>query len=258
LPCFGQKLADEREPLTVLFAMLAAVILVGVVVTIYPGELSYVSHPLHRWLYDRGARRYERKWRSPSYQDPAIGDLIARHARTGCDGAGRREVLDLGCGTGRATRLVAEALPGDTQFVAVDFAPAMLRCFKEWLGRHADPGVRSRIDIVERDLGEWLRSSDAERAFGAVLMLEVAEFLGRPASVLRGIASVTAPAGALIMTRPAGLWWLLFPGRHQSRPALARALAAAGFGDLRFVPWRGRYELVLATRDHRPRPGASV
>jgi ubiquinone/menaquinone biosynthesis C-methylase UbiE len=56
-------------------------------------------------------------------------------------------VLDLGCGTGAALRLLADRLPGATTLLGVDPAPAMLRVARE---RTTDPRVRVEQGVAER------------------------------------------------------------------------------------------------------------
>jgi SAM-dependent methyltransferase len=242
---------------TILAWAVGALLLAGLVVSIYPGELSYISGPLHRWLYDRGARWYERKWRGAAYRDQRFIDHIVRHARRSCAVSGSYEVLDLGCGTGRATRIAASVLPDQSTFVAVDFAPAMLTQLRTWLVTEADGRLRDRVELVHSDIGRWLRSESKPGRFSLVFLLEVAEFLPKLPDVLRQSAFLTAAGGGLVMTRPAGPWHLFFPGRHQSRAALGRLLTQAGFGRVRFIDWRSRYELVLADRVSRG-PGSHI
>jgi SAM-dependent methyltransferase len=226
--------------------------LVGIVLVlaplVYPGELSHLGPGLNRWLYEHAARRYERKWQSTAYRDSPVRREITTFAEEALLGSGSGEVLDLGCGTGRGTRLVAERLPLSTNFTAIDFSPAMLRIFGAWLHSEA-PELRRRVTLHEADLAAWAEGDAAKGAYGLVLMLEVGEFVPRFAEVLTEAGRLIPSGGGLIATRPAGIWSIFFPGRAQTRSALTRLLQRAGFAEPRYVKWRARYEIVLARKN---------
>lgn len=215
---------------------------------VYPGELSHLGPGLNRWLYDRAARRYERKWQSRAYRDSPVRGEITTFAADALLRSGSGAVLDLGCGTGRGTRLVAECLPSSTEFTAIDFSPAMLRVFGAWLEREA-PDLRRRVTLLEADLAAWLEGDAAKGSYGLVLMLEVGEFVPRFAEVLAEAGRLIPSGGGLVATRPAGIWSIFFPGRAQTRSALTRLLQRAGFAEPRYVKWRARYEIVLARKN---------
>jgi SAM-dependent methyltransferase len=216
-------------------------------VLIYPGELSHISSSLNRRLYDRAAANYERKWASEAYRDVETRTALQSFCIDAIVTSHVERVLDLGCGTGRAVRLLADELPATTQFEAIDFSGAMLERFREWLAGQ-DQALRDRVKIKERNLSEWADDSPGSGQAGVVLLLEVGEFLSDFESVIKAIASIVAPGGGLLMTRPARMWWMLFAHRHQSRRGLERLLAQVGFGEVSFRPWRSRYELVFARK----------
>jgi SAM-dependent methyltransferase len=223
---------------------LAALVLVFAAL-IYPGELSQLSPSLNRWLYDRAASGYEHKWATGPYRSPELNARIEAFAQSSLAASKVHAVLDLGCGTGRGIRLVFDALPADTRFVGVDYSSQMLTQFRQYLVQEQDLGAR--VDIVERDLGDWLRDGN-DRNFGLVMMLEVSEFLPAFPLALREVAAKLASRGGLLMTRPAGAWCWFFPRRGQSRRSLTASLLASGFDVPQFLPWRSRYELVFASK----------
>jgi SAM-dependent methyltransferase len=212
---------------------------------VYPGELSQLSPRLNRWLYDRAATGYEHKWATGPYRSPELNARVEAFARSSLAVSEVHAVLDLGCGTGRGIRLVFGALPADTRFVGVDYSGQMLTQFRQWLVQDKDLGAR--VEIIERDLGDWLGDGD-DRNFGLVMMLEVGEFLPAFPAVLRNVAAKLASGGGLLMTRPAGAWCWFFPRRGQSRRSLTASLLASGFDAPQFLPWRSRYELVFASK----------
>ena len=214
----------------------------------YPGEWSHLNTNASRWLYNRGAKKYQRKWQSKYYLNEPVGNRITQHIKTGVSSSGVSHILDLGCGTGRGTRLVAEVLSGDTQFTLVDFSPGMLGQFRRWLDKRG-PELSRRTKVVELELGAWARHAEVAN-YGAVFLLEVGEFLPLFSEVIQRVGIVTAEGGSLVMTRPAGAWSMFFPGRGQSRAAIRNLLLSAGFDEPEFVPWRSRYELVFTRKHH--------
>lgn len=223
--------------------LLAAVL----VCLIYPGELSHVSPRLNRWLYDRSAASYNEKWSATAYHDPAIENRIVRFAQQAVASSGVRNVLDLGCGTGRGIRLVSPVLPATTRFTGIDFSTSMIQGFGAWVASQGR-SLEDRIDLLQEDLADWAERDPGQETFGLILMLEVGEFVPNVDRVLRRAASVLASDGGLLMTRPARFWHWFFPGRIQSRRLLARHLVSLGFTEPEFVKWRGRYELVFCNR----------
>jgi SAM-dependent methyltransferase len=215
-------------------------------VLVYPGELTLFGPRANRWLYNRSAVNYQAKWNTPAYQDKAIIERILGHVQESISSSGVNAVLDLGCGTGRGIRLSGGALPPNTVYTGIDFSSEMLEQFRDWLSNEGS-AVAPQVQLVEAELGKWA-SQDDHPNYGLVFMLEVAEFLPSFVAVLERLSSLVPPGGGLVMTRPAKLWWLFFPRRHQSRRALSRLLVAGGFEKTQFIPWRGRYELVLARK----------
>ncbi len=229
-------------------ALIAALLLAVVLVClIYPGELSYVSPRLNRWLYDKSAGNYDQKWRAAAYRDPAIQNRILQFARHSIESSGIGNVLDLGCGTGRGIRLVSPALPVATRYTGIDYSPTMIRSFRDWVDSQG-PLLSQRIDLIEEDLAQWSERDHGQGTFGLVLMLEAGEFVPNFSQVLRRVSEVLATNGGLLMTRPAFFWHWFFPGRIQSRRLLTRHLVSLGFAEQEFVAWRARYELVFCKR----------
>lgn len=217
------------------------------VALIYPGELSHVSSRLNRSLYDRAAKKYDLKWRRTAYQKNSINDAIINFSLVACHRSGVARVIDLGCGTGRGTRLISGALPPAVEYTAVDSSAAMLSEFESWL-QGQDEALANRTILEKADLGCWAQDNGRSATFGLVMMLEVGEFLPQFENVMQRICDVTAARGGLIMTRPAGLWHYFFPGRKQSREAISGLLIAGGFEAPTFMKWRSRYELVFCKK----------
>ena len=93
------------------------------------GTLSYAQA---KRFYDRFGARQDRQ---AFYEDPAVGEMVA-HARLESAGA----VCEFGCGTGRlAARLLADVLPADATYLALDLSDEMVRLatarLAPWAGR---------------------------------------------------------------------------------------------------------------------------
>lgn len=228
-----------------LTVLLILIVLAIVAALVYPGELSQLHPALNRWLYERAAKGYERKWERNAYRDAGADRFLTDFGREALERSGVYRVLDLGCGTGRGIRLLARTLPTHTRFTAVDHSPRMLEMCEQ---RLREQELADRVALVQRDLGDWARDDEVDETFGLVLLLETGEFLPEFARVIHRIAAIVAPGGGLILTRPAGLWQLFFPGRSQSAAAIETLLTSAGFDKPERRQWRGRYELLRARK----------
>ena len=124
--------------------------------------------------------------------------------------------LDIGCGTGRYTRLLRGLLPDGSLLVAADVSAAMLAQLKAASRGHAD-GVVPLLSTAE-ELPLRTASLDLVTAFNCVHHFDLARFLAAVARVLQ-------PTGQLfIYTRTPQqnartIWGRYFPGftEHEQR-----------------------------------------
>ncbi len=227
--------------------LLVAVATIAGVWAIYPGELSWLPCKGNRWLYNRAAAGYHQKWQRHDYR--AYDALILEAVTVLGHNDSPARIADLACGSGRATLVAASRLGIKAHYLAVDFSAAMLAQFKQQI---ANDSTYQACDITlqQQDLHTWLSMQNEK--FDLLLFMEAAEFIADNRSLLAKLGAIAAPGSDLIMTRPAGYRGFLFPGRHQSRAAMHRALQTAGFEAVEFLPWRARYELVRAKRSAIP------
>src|SRR5436190_10077477 len=148
----------------------------------------------------------------------AIGQLLPQRPVTG---------LDIGCGTGRYTRLLRALLPDGSRLAAADVSAAMLAQLRA-ASRGRAPGVVPLLAAAEQ-LPLRTASLDLVTAFNCVHHFDLARFLAAVARVLR-------PGGQLfIYTRTPQqnartIWGRYFPGfteheqRLHSRAALRDAV----------------------------------
>lgn len=227
-------------------------ITIALALAIYPGELSWLPGKGNRWLYDKAAANYAKKWNRHSYAQydqhiqraaAAAADRAADRAVSATNQTIHPRVLDMACGSGRATRAAATELGKNASYTAVDSSAAMLDEMSVTLEDVIDPDTVTRENC---DAIAWLERNNAQ--FDLVLLMEAAEFIPQNRKLLAGLANAATTGSHLVMTRPASPWWIFFPGRGQSRRALRQRLTSAGFSDICFFAWRSRYELVSAVR----------
>jgi SAM-dependent methyltransferase len=172
--------------------------------------------------FERVAASYESLRTTDQAPVRAISQLLPGRPVTG---------LDIGCGTGRYTRLLRAALPGGSRLAAADVSAAMLAQLKAASQRHADE-VAPLLAAAE-ELPLRTASLDLVTAFNCVHHFDLGRFLAAAARVL-------APGGQLfIYTRTPQqnartIWGRYFPGftehehRLHSEDALRGAIGRAG------------------------------
>jgi ubiquinone/menaquinone biosynthesis C-methylase UbiE len=172
--------------------------------------------------FERVAARYESLRTTDQAPVRTISQLLPDRPVTG---------LDIGCGTGRYTRLLRAVLPGGSRLAASDISAAMLAQLKAASQRHADE-VAPLLAAAE-ELPLRAASLDLVTAFNCVHHFDLGRFLAAAARVL-------APGGQLfIYTRTPQqnartIWGRYFPGfteheqRLHSEDALRDAVRRAG------------------------------
>ena len=157
--------------------------------------------------FERVAAVYESLRTTDEAPVRRIGQLLPDRAVTG---------LDVGCGTGRYSRLLRGLLPDGSRLVGSDVSAAMLAQFKAGSGGHA-LGVAPLVSAAE-ELPLRTDSLDLVTAFNCVHHFDLDRFLTAVARVLR-------PDGRLfIYTRTPQqnartIWGRYFPGftEHEQR-----------------------------------------
>ena len=172
--------------------------------------------------FERVAARYESLRTTDQAPVRTISQLLPGRPVTG---------LDIGCGTGRYTRLLRAALPDGSRLAASDVSAAMLAQLNAASQRHADE-VAPLLAAAE-ELPLRAASLDVVTAFNSVHHFDLGRFLAAAARVL-------APGGQLfIYTRTPQqnartIWGRYFPGfteheqRLHSEDALRGAVRRAG------------------------------
>jgi trans-aconitate 2-methyltransferase len=138
------------------------------------------------------------------------------------------EVYDLGCGTGSATRLLAQRWPS-AAVTGVDSSAAMLAAARETA---AGPAIR----WVQADLEEWRPPRPAELIFSNAAL----HWLPDHATLFPRLVEALAPGGVLAVQMP----------RNHDAPSHTEMAAAARTG-----PWAARLAPLL--REHPVAPPAA-
>jgi ubiquinone/menaquinone biosynthesis C-methylase UbiE len=168
--------------------------------------------------FERVAAVYESLRTTDEAPVRAIGQLLPGHPVTG---------LDIGCGTGRYTRLLHGLLPDGSRLAAADVSAAMLAQFTA--SRRGDECAVVPVLAAAEQLPLRAASLDVVTAFNCVHHFDLGRFLAAAARVL-------APGGQLfIYTRTPQqnartIWGRYFPGftereqRLHSQAALRDAI----------------------------------
>lgn len=173
----------------------------------------YLTPNEARAFYDRfGAKQDQQGW----YEDAALAELVeALHL------AEAHRVYELGCGTGRlAARLLAERLPADAEYVAVDLSVTMCALATERLAPYAP---RARVFAPDALPPEFAAAGRYDRYLSTYVM-----DLLPPEGITAALAEahrLLAPGGRLgvvSLTPGEGLWRRVVAGAwsgvHAMRP----------------------------------------
>ena len=200
--------------------------------------------------FERVAAVYESLRTTDEAPVRVIGQLLPGRPVTG---------LDIGCGTGRYTRLLRGLLPDGSLLVAADVSAAMLAQLRAG-GRGRAPGVVPLLAAAE-ELPLRTASLDLVTAFNCVHHFGLARFLAAAARVL-------APGGQLfIYTRTpqqnaATIWGRYFPGftEHEQRLHSEAAIrdAVRRTDGLTMVATQTFAHPRTSTAGSGPRPGGAT
>ena len=136
-------------------------------------------------------------------------------------------VVDLGCGPGNSTELLADRYPGAT-VLGIDSSPAMVDAARRRL-----PGLR----FEEADLSVWRPTSAPDLIFANAVL----QWLPDHANLIPRLFGLLAPRGVLAVQMPDNL--------AEPSPRLMREVAAE-------APWAERLAIAAAARGALPPLGA--
>ncbi len=160
-------------------------------------------------------------WLAWLLENPFNGAAQTRTALERLDLRPDMRVLDVGCGPGRLTIPIAQAVGPRGEVTALDLQPAMLRRAQE----RARTAHATNIRFIQAGAGEAkLERNHYDRA---LLVTVLGEIRDREAA-LKEIFEALKPGGALSISE------VLFDPHYQSRGTVMRLALVAGFREQRF------------------------
>ena len=201
------------------------------------GEVTVGGH------FERVAAIYESLRTTDEAPVRTIGQLLPGRPVTG---------LDIGCGTGRYTRLLRAVLPDGSRLAASDVSAAMLARLKAASQRHADE-VAPLLAAAE-ELPLRAASLDLVTAFNCVHHFDLGRFLAAAARVLQ-------PGGQLfIYTRTPQqnartIWGRYFPVSPSTSSACTARLRSRTPSGASLRRLRARVSRAVDHRELPCRPG---
>jgi 2-polyprenyl-3-methyl-5-hydroxy-6-metoxy-1,4-benzoquinol methylase len=130
-------------------------------------------------------------------------------------------VLDIGCGVGDVSCLAAEIVGSEGSVVGVDFAGSVLATARS---RAASRGLKWTW-FVEADIAQVSLADLSSQPFDAVVGRLVLMYQADPTAVLRRLAAMVRPGGALAFLEGIGLPALAWPHRPLYAQCIERLLA---------------------------------
>lgn len=237
----------------------STLLICGLVILVVPWllftEFSYFGGRWVRGLYNLLGNQYDKKWQRPEYKSQELTSrLFLEPLREALENRPEAKMLDLACGSGRASQLVLGQEWFQGTIDAVDISEAMLLRFKSGLEK-LGPGVPGRVRLHTGDVHRWQPPEGAQ--FEVVAFLEASEFVPDFPGVAKKAAGLLKPGGLFLLTKvPAPLSWVYFGRRQRTQPFL-QALEQAGFQRVEIHPWMSRYSVVWAWMPPSPEPATA-
>lgn len=200
-------------------------------------EGAYLGPKVVTWLYDRGARSYDRI-KALNVLDEAhylALPILQRLGEVRCS-----LVLDVATGTGRLPLALLRQPDFRGHIVGLDLSWQMLAQAKA-----KSAWCRQRLDLIqcEADVLPF-----REGYFDLVTCLEALEFMPDPRRAVGEMVRVLRPGGLLLVSNRVGWESRLLWGRWCGRGRLERLLAASGLQEITTQPWQVHYDLIWARK----------
>ncbi|MEO9326593.1 class I SAM-dependent methyltransferase [Gordonia aurantiaca] len=203
---------------------------------------------------------YERIWRPTFTRLFSLGGRATedhdRALRAWLARPGERLVLDVACGPGNYTRLIADGLTGDGRCVGIDLSPAMLRQAVRTNASERAVFLRADAHAIPFD----------DNTFDVVTCLAALYLIPDPLPVIDELVRVARPGGHIVIFTSVATELTSLPGVQRAvelttgfrifdRHEIVDRLRAAGAVDVeQTITGQGQYVLGVAPRaDTRPR-----
>ena len=137
-------------------------------------------------------------------EDPAAAESLELHLRRyefAAAQAGEGPLLDMACGVGYGTRLLAERRSDLRDLTGVDISPAAIQYARDHYADGAD-GASGHIRYVVEDAMTFGGEGQQRRTFGTIVSLETVEHLPEPDAFFAHLAGMLRPGGVLVASVP--------------------------------------------------------
>lgn len=144
-------------------------------------------------------RRFNRSAAAGLYDTHARVQLVMAEwlARTIDRASDRLDILEIGCGTGVLTELLAQQFP-HSSITALDIAPAMLEAADQRLFK-SNPNGRPSVHWVQADIEAWV-ANVFPATFDLIVSSACLQWLSRPGETLRSLKQLLRPGGRFVFT----------------------------------------------------------
>jgi ubiquinone/menaquinone biosynthesis C-methylase UbiE len=184
-------------------------------------------------LFDDRATRYDHGWKGRLHHE--ISDRTATLATASVPSPQR--VLDVGCGTGYLTRVLASQYPDAEELAGIDAAPRMIKAAKEF---SEDDRLKFAVGVAEQ-------LPYPDNAIDLVVSTTSFDHWTDQQAGLIECARVLRPDGRLVLVDQFSRW--LIPtlittrrGKARTKDRATPLLLRAGFCNLR---WRDLYAAII-------------
>lgn len=161
-----------------------------------PLETSSVSERFPPWKSNAGMERLPQEKHDPQHQrrrEPLFEHLLPLDPQIGDQLEAGIEVLDVGCGRGRALLAMAERFP-HSRFTGLDLSGAAI----DWARARARERGLGNIRFQQQDLTSFDLDAPSE-AFDMITAFDAIHDQARPDRVLAGIRRALRPGGLFFM-----------------------------------------------------------
>ncbi len=230
----------------IVFCLIILIILcLSVFWLLYVTEFSYFGRRITKFLYDLFSPLYQLKWKRKAYEPEIEEKLFLKPIRKACENKTNLQVIDLACGTGRLSILLAKQTWFTGTIQSYDFSDGMLSIFEAEKNK-LKPEEQSKITIYKMNLLDWPTEELIDNNYDLVILTEAGEFLPNFVSLVEKIAKRLKPGALFLLTKPPDQLGHLYPNRKQTKKDLTSLLESQGFTEINIFPWSSRYEVVEA------------
>ena len=224
---------------------IAIILSLSVFWLLYVTEFSYFGRQITKFLYNLFSGVYQFKWKQKAYDAETEEKLFLKPLRKACENKQNLKVIDLACGTGRLSILLAKQTWFNGIIQCYDFSDGMLNIFKTEKAK-LKPEEQSKIIIYKMNLLDWPNDQLIDQDYDLVILTEAGEFLPNFINLTEKIGKCLKSKALFLLTKPPDHLAYLYTNRKQNTLDLTALLKEQGFSEINIFPWSNRYEVVQA------------